>query len=79
MNYQNMVLKKSLEYGFEEKKTESQMRPLKDHFSGTLEEKKVFYLYFDIPWIYSSLSFKYYLLFFKFAFSGSLTCWIFLV
>lgn len=35
-----MVLKK--------KKTESQMRPLKDHFSGTLEEKKVFYLYFDI-------------------------------
>lgn len=58
-----MVLKK--------KKTESQMRPLKDHFSGTLEEKKVFYLYFDIPWIHSSLSFKNYLLFFKFAFSGS--------
>lgn len=42
MVLKNMVLKKSLEYGFEEKKTESQMRPLKDHFSGTLEEKKFF-------------------------------------
>lgn len=41
MNY--MALNKSLEYGFEEKKLlESQMRPLKDYFSGTLEEKVVF-------------------------------------